>query len=99
MSMNVNTHKTKIMIIKSTKDTYANFIYDNLGIDIHHKLNWNYNIEKMINEGVGWKDYFDIENNCKSSNMLMWDKNKFIFETLVPLVILYDCEVWGCNTS
>ena len=57
MSMNVNTDKTKIMIIKSKKDTYANFIYDNRileevtsykypKIDIHHKLNWNYNIEK-----------------------------------------------------
>ena len=45
------------MIIKSKKDTYANFIYDNINIeevtsykylriDIHHELNWNYNIEK-----------------------------------------------------
>ena len=62
MGMTFNTHKTKIMIIKSKKDTYANFIYDNrnlkevtsyeyLRIDIHHKLNWNYNIEKWILEG------------------------------------------------
>ena len=51
--MTINTDTTKIMIIKSKKDTYANFIYDNrnleevtsykyLVIDIHHKLNWNY---------------------------------------------------------
>ena len=57
MDMTVNTDKTKIMIIKSKKDIYANFIYDNrnleevtsyqyLGIDIDHKLNWNYIIEK-----------------------------------------------------
>ena len=50
MGMTVNTNKTKFMIIKSKKDTYANFVYDNiklvevspykyLGIDIHHKLN------------------------------------------------------------
>ena len=50
MGMTFNTDKTKIMIIKSKKDTYANFIYDYrnieevtsykyLGIDIHHKLN------------------------------------------------------------
>ena len=50
MGMTVNTDKTKVMIIKSKKDTYANFVYDNnnmekvssykyLGIDIHHKLN------------------------------------------------------------
>ena len=50
MGMTVKTQKTKIMIIKENKDTYANFIYDNgnleevtsykyLGIDIHHKLN------------------------------------------------------------
>ena len=70
----INGDKTKIMIIKSKKDTYANFIYDNrnleevtsfkyLGNDIHHNLNWNYIIEKSIN--VGWKGYFSIENNCK----------------------------------
>ena len=29
MGMTVNTDKTKIMIIKSKKDTYENFIYDN----------------------------------------------------------------------
>ena len=29
MGMTVNTDKTKIMIIKSKKDTYANFVYDN----------------------------------------------------------------------
>ena len=63
MGMSVNTDKTKVMIIKSKKDTYANFMYDNsnleevssykyLGIDIHHKLNWNYSIEKRINGGV-----------------------------------------------
>ena len=46
MGMTVNTDKTKVMIIKSKKDTCANFVYDNsnleevsyykyLGIDIH----------------------------------------------------------------
>ena len=64
MAMTVNTNKTQVMIIKSKKDTYANLVYDNrnseevssykyLGIDIHHKLNWNYRIEKRINGG--WK--------------------------------------------
>ena len=48
--MIVNTDKTKIMIIKYKKDTYANFIYDNINreeassykylkIDIRHKIN------------------------------------------------------------
>ena len=80
MGMIVNTDKTKIMIIKSKKDTYANFIFDNrnleevtsykyLEIDIHHKLNCNYSIEKMINGG--WKAYFGLENNCKSTNLVM----------------------------
>ena len=74
MGMIVNTDKTKITIIKSKKDTYANFIYDNrnleevtsykyLIIDIHRKLNWNYSIEKRINGGC--KAYFGLENNCK----------------------------------
>ena len=104
MGMTVNTNKTKIMIIKSKKDTYANLIYDNrnleevtsykyLRIDIHHKLYWNNNIEKIINGG--WKAYFYLENNCKSVDLVMRDKMKFIFETLVIMVILYGCEVWG----
>lgn len=52
------------MIIKSKKATYTNFVYDNnnleevssykyLSIDTHHKINWNYSIEKVINGG--WK--------------------------------------------
>ena len=108
MGITINTDKAKVMIIKSKKGTYTNFIYDNgnpeevtsykyLGIDIHHKLKWKYNSEKRINEG--WKDYFGLENNCKSTNLVMWDKNKFLFETLVIIVMLYGCEVWGCSIS
>ena len=107
MGMFVNTDKTKVMIIKSKKDTYANFMYENsnleevssykyLVIDIHHKLNWNYNIEKSIN--AGWKSYFGLENNCKTTNLVMWDRKKF-FENLFTPIILYGCEVWGCNIS
>ena len=29
----------------------------------------------------------------------MWNKKKFLFETLVTPVILYGCEVWGCSIS
>ena len=108
MGMSVNIDKKKIMIIKSKKYTYANFMYDNrnleemnsykyLGIDICHNLNSNCSIEKMINGG--WKAYFGLENNCKSVNLVMWDKNNFLFETLVIPIILYGCEVWGCNIS
>ena len=64
MGMIVDIDKTKVMFIKSKKVTYANFVNDNrnleevtsykyLGIDIHHKLKWNYSIEKRINGG--WK--------------------------------------------
>ena len=108
MGMTVNTDKAKIMIIKSKKDTYANFVYDNsnfeevfsykyLGIDIHHKLNLNYSIKKRINGG--WKAYFGLENNCKETNLVMWYKKKLLFETLVNPAILYGCEVWGCSIS
>ena len=104
----VNTDKTKIMIIKSKKDTYANFVYKNnnleevssykyLSIDIHHKLNQNYSIEKRINGG--WKSYFGLENNCKATNLVMWDKKNLVFETLVTRVILYGCEVQGCSNT
>jgi hypothetical protein len=108
MGMTVNTNKTKVMIIKSNKITYDTFIYDNnnleevpsykyLRIDIHHKLNWNYSIEKRINGG--WKAYYGLENNCKSTDLWIWDKKKILFETLVTPVILYGCKVWGCNIS
>ena len=49
----------------------------------------------MINGG--WKVYFGLENNCKVINLWLCDVNKFLFETLVIDVILYGCEVWGCN--
>jgi hypothetical protein len=66
--------KKEVMIIKSKRITYDTFVYDNnnleevpsykyIGIYIHHKLNWNYNIEKKINGG--WKTYYGLENNCK----------------------------------
>jgi hypothetical protein len=106
--MTVNTNKTKVMVIKSNKITYDSFVYDNnnleevtsdkyLGIDIHHKLNWNYSIEKMIIGG--WKAYYGLGNNYKSVDLWSWDKKKLLFETLVTPVILYGCEVWGCSIS
>jgi hypothetical protein len=56
-SMNISTNKMKVMIINSNKITYHNFMYEKntleevfsykyLAIDLHHKLNWNYSIEK-----------------------------------------------------
>jgi hypothetical protein len=69
--------------------------YKYLGIDIHHNFNWNYGIEKMINGG--WKVYYGLENNCKLVDLWLWDKKFFLFETLVTLIILYGCKVWGCS--
>jgi hypothetical protein len=103
MGMSVNTDKTKVMIIKSNKIPYDTFVYDKkleevtsykyVGIDIHHKLNCNYSIEKRI---IGeWKAYYGLENNCKSADLWSWYKKKLLFETLVTPVILYECEVWG----
>jgi hypothetical protein len=108
MGMTINIDKAKVMIIKSNKIPYDTFVYDNnnleevtsykyFGIDIHHKLNWNYNIEKIIIGGR--KAYYGLENNCKSAEIWSWDKKKLLFETLVTPVILYGCEVWGCNIS
>ena len=67
--MIVNIDKTKVMKFKSRRITYDTFVYKNnglgevtsykyLGIDIHHKLNWNYSIEKRINGG--WKAYYGL---------------------------------------
>jgi hypothetical protein len=106
--MTMNTDKMKVMIIKSQKITYDSFMYDNnsleevpsykyLGIYIHHKLNWNYSTEKRINGE--WKAYYGLDNNCKLADLWLWDKKKALFETLVTHVILYVCELWGCNIS
>jgi len=51
----------------------------------------------MINGG--WKTYFGLQNNCKMTNFITWDRKKFLFETLVTHIILYGCEVWGCSIS
>jgi hypothetical protein len=78
IGMIVNNDKMKVMIVKFEKITYDTFVYDNnnlenvpsckyLGIDINQKLNWNYNIEKMIIGG--WKAYHGLENNCKSTDL------------------------------
>jgi hypothetical protein len=63
-----------------------------LGIDIHHKLNWNYSIKKRIIGG--WKAYYGIE-----TPLWIWDKKKLLFETLVTQVIHYGCQVSGCSIS
>ena len=74
MGMPINIEKTKIMLIESHNITYVNFMYDNnnleevtsykyLKIDLHHKNNWNYNMEKNITRG--WKAYYGLKNNCK----------------------------------
>jgi hypothetical protein len=78
MGMIVNIDKTKVMIIKSNKIHYDTFVYDKnnlekvtsykyIGIDIHHKLNWNYSIDKMIIRRC--KDYYGLEKNCKSADL------------------------------
>jgi hypothetical protein len=106
MGIVVNSDKTKVMIIKYNNITYDTFIYDNknleeatscLGINIHHKLNWNYSIKKQIIGG--WKSYHGLENNFKLSDVWIRDKNKLLFETLVTPVILYGYEVQGCGIS
>ena len=51
------------MIIKSKEITYDTLVYDNISVNevssykypeiyIHHKLNWNYNIEEIIKVGL-----------------------------------------------
>jgi hypothetical protein len=54
-------------------------------------------LRKSINGG--WKAYFGLENTCKLTYFWLWDKKNLLFETLVTLVILYGCEVWGCSIS
>ena len=64
--------------------------YKYLGIDIHHKLNWNYSLEKRI-IGDG-KITMGLKINCKSIDLWSWDKKKILFEILVTPVILYGSE-------
>lgn len=95
--MTGNTDKTKVMIIKSKKITHGSFVYNNhclehvssykyMGIDFPHQLNLNYSIEKRIIGG--WKAYYEFENNCKMTDLCIWSKKRFLFETLVTPVVL-----------
>jgi hypothetical protein len=54
-------------------------------------------LRKRINGGC--KTYYELKNDCKSTNLWLWDKKKFLFHTLVTPIILYGFEVWGCNIS
>lgn len=58
-SMTINNDKTKVMMIKSKKNTCANSLYDYnsleevtsykyLKINLLHNIKWNYHIEKRI---------------------------------------------------
>jgi hypothetical protein len=47
----------------------------------------------------GAKLIVDLKTRCKSISLWKWDDKKLLFETLINLVILYGCEVWGCNIS
>jgi hypothetical protein len=78
MGMIVNNDKTKVMIVKSQNITYDTLVYDKdrleevpsytyLGIDINHKINWNYRVEKWINGG--WKSYYELGNKCKLEDL------------------------------
>jgi hypothetical protein len=64
--------------------------YKYLGVDLHHKLNWNYNIEKMINGG--WKAYFGLENNCKSIDFWLWEKINSSLRLLSSLLSYMDVK-------
>ena len=104
--MTINTHKENIIIIKSKKVTYVNLMqvnnileevisYKYLIIDFHHKLNSNYNNERMINGQ--WKDYYGFENSFKTTNIYLWDMKKLPFETL-SLLLYYMSVKFGVPT-
>jgi hypothetical protein len=57
------------------------------------------NCNRAIMMYEGWKAHLELENNCKSMNLWIWDKKKLLFDTFVTHVILYGCEVWGYNIS
>ena len=42
---------------------------------------------------MGLKKYF------KLSDLLVWSKKRFLFETLITPIILYGCEVLGYSIS
>jgi hypothetical protein len=69
-------------------------LYKYLGVNFITSSSENYSVDKRINGE--WKSYFGLENNYKE-NILFLEKKKVLFDTLVTLVILYGCEVWGCN--
>jgi hypothetical protein len=73
-------------------NTYPTPSYKYLVIDIHHKLNWNYSVEKRINGGR--EAYYGLKNNCKSSDLWIWDEKISSF-TLSSLQLSYMDVMFG----
>ena len=105
MGMIINIDKTKVMIIKSKKVSYVNFVYDDinfeevssykyLGIDIHHKLNWNYSIEKRINGG--WKLILVLKTIVNQQTLSCGIKISSFLKLLSPPL---SCTVVKCGVA
>jgi hypothetical protein len=40
-----------------------------------------------------------MKGKCKLTDLWLWDKKTLLFNNLATPVMLYGCEIWGCNIS
>lgn len=106
--LQVNTDKTKVMLVKTHKgvqphityrgeglETVESFKY--LGIEVPSNHKWQSCVDKRI--VAGWKSYYAFENTCRRAQIGSWRLKKYLFDTLVTPVLLYGVEVWGGSLS
>mgnify|MGYP000329522522 CR=1 FL=1 len=96
--LSVNISKTKIMLVKSQKIDKPCIIYNNeplecvenfkyLGLEVPSNHRWNECAPRRVE--VGKQAYYTFENTCNHGDIKCWVLKKYLFDTLVTLVLLY----------
>ena len=64
-----------------------------LGLEVPSNHRWNECATCRLEAGK--RAYYAFENTCNLRDIKCWVLKKYLFDTLVTLVLLYRVEVWG----
>ncbi|MCO5562389.1 hypothetical protein L7F22_016016 [Adiantum nelumboides] len=100
----VNGSKTNVVLVKTLNKEKPCIVYNKEPLEVVESF-------KYLGIGVlanhKWKDcamqsleakkraYYAFENMCNAGVIKCWALKKYLFDTLVILVVLYGVEVWG----
>ena len=99
--LNVNSSKTKIMLVKSQKKDKLCIMDNNeplecvesfkyLGLEVPSNHRWNECDTRRLEAGK--RAYYAFENTCNLGDIKCWVLKKYLFDTLVTPVLLYRVE-------